>query len=60
MRPNIVGAIVLIVIGTVFLLDNLGLADISLGRLIRTWWPAILIVVGLGMLFRPHRKRHDA
>lgn len=59
MRPNIVGAIVLIVIGTVFLLDNLGLADISLGRLIRTWWPAILIVVGLGMLFRPHRKRHD-
>ncbi|SFK99045.1 LiaI-LiaF-like domain-containing protein [Lysobacter sp. cf310] len=59
MRPNIVGAIVLIVLGTVFLLDNLGLADISLGRLIRTWWPAILIVVGLGMLFRPHRKRHD-
>ncbi|KRA21036.1 MULTISPECIES: DUF5668 domain-containing protein [unclassified Lysobacter] len=59
MRPNIVAAIVLIAIGTVFLLDNLGLADISLGRLIRTGWPAILIVVGLGMLFRPHRKRQD-
>lgn len=59
MRRNVVGAVVLIVIGSVFLLDNLGLADISLGRLIRTWWPAILIVVGISLLFRPHRKRDD-
>ena len=57
MRRNVVGAVVLIVIGSVFLLDNLGLADISLGRLIRTWWPAILIVVGISLLFRPHRTR---
>ncbi|MEG3789245.1 DUF5668 domain-containing protein [Lysobacter sp. CCNWLW3] len=59
MRSNIVGAAVLIVIGSVFLLDNLGLADISLGRLIRTWWPAILILAGIGMLFRPGRRHRD-
>lgn len=59
MRSNIVGAAVLIVIGSVFLLDNLGLADISLGRLIRTWWPAILILAGIGMLFRPGRGHRD-
>ena len=42
----------LVVIGTLFLLNNLGYTDMSLGRLLTTWWPAILIVVGLGMLFK--------
>jgi hypothetical protein len=60
MRSNIVGAMVLIVIGSVFLLDNLGLADISLGHLIRTWWPAILIVLGISLLFRRNHQRPDA
>ncbi|HZX76511.1 MULTISPECIES: LiaI-LiaF-like domain-containing protein [Lysobacter] len=52
MKSNIVGALVLVVIGTLFLLNNLGFTDMSLGRLLMTWWPAILIVVGLGMLFK--------
>ncbi|HEV8694977.1 MAG TPA: DUF5668 domain-containing protein [Lysobacter sp.] len=51
MKGNIVAALVLIVVGTLFLLNNLGFTNLSLGRLITTWWPAILVVVGLGLLF---------
>lgn len=45
-------AIILIVLGAVLLMNNLGLADFDLGRLLMRWWPAILIVVGISMLFR--------
>lgn len=55
MKSNLVAALVLIVIGTIFLLNNLGYADLSLTRLLATWWPAILIAVGLGLLFKRGR-----
>lgn len=45
------GAIVLIVLGTLFLLANLGLIP-RLGALFTTWWPLILIVVGVSLLLR--------
>ncbi|QSX77350.1 LiaI-LiaF-like domain-containing protein [Agrilutibacter solisilvae] len=51
MKGNVVAALVLIVVGTLFLLNNLGFTNLSLGRLISTWWPAILVIVGLGLLF---------
>jgi len=43
------GAFVLIIVGTLFLLSNLGLIP-QLGPLLRQWWPLILIVVGVIML----------
>ena len=49
-------AIVLIVIGSFFLLSNLGLIDISLREIFRTWWPLILIAVGISLFFTPGRK----
>lgn len=52
MKSNVIGAIVLIVLGAIFLLDNLGYADVNLARLLSTWWPAILIAVGAGMLLK--------
>ena len=55
MRGN-VAAIVLIVIGALFLLSNLGLIDISLREICRTWWPLILIAVGISLFFTPGRK----
>ena len=55
MKSNLVAAIVLIVIGTIFLLNNLGYANVSLTRLLSTWWPAILIAVGVGLLFKRGR-----
>ena len=45
------GAIILIVIGALFLLSNLGLVP-RLGPFIAQWWPLILIVVGVAMLVR--------
>jgi hypothetical protein len=48
-------AIVLIVVGTFFLLTNLGLLNVSLAALLRTWWPLILIVLGVSMFFSGKR-----
>ncbi|HEV2608253.1 MAG TPA: DUF5668 domain-containing protein [Xanthomonadaceae bacterium] len=50
MRPN-VSAFILIAIGVLFLMHNLGIGNFDLGRLISTWWPLILIGVGSSMLF---------
>ena len=44
------GAIVLIVIGALALAHNLGYLDINLAQLMRTWWPLILIALGIGFL----------
>lgn len=51
MKRNLVPAVALIIIGLLFLANNLGWTDLSLGQLLATWWPAILIAVGIGMLF---------
>ena len=51
MKGN-VAAIVLILLGSFFLLSNLGLINISLAELFKTWWPVILIAVGASMLLR--------
>jgi hypothetical protein len=42
-------ALVLIVLGTLFLLSNLGWIP-QIGPLLRQWWPLILIIVGILML----------
>jgi hypothetical protein len=54
MRGN-VAAIVLILVGSFMLLTNLGVIDISLRELLRTWWPLILIAVGVGLFLTPER-----
>ena len=55
MRGNI-GAIILILVGAFFLLSNLGLMTVNLRELISTWWPLILIAVGISLFFTPGRK----
>jgi hypothetical protein len=46
MRPGqIVGPILLIVLGTFFLVDNL-VYEISFGRLVSRYWPVALIIIG--------------
>ncbi len=56
MKGN-VAAIALVAIGTFFLLTNLGVIDVSLRELLRTWWPLILIAVGVGMFLTPERMK---
>lgn len=51
------GAIVLVVVGTFFLLSNLGLLTISIAELVRTWWPLVLIALGVALFFAPDSKK---
>ena len=46
---SIVGPVILIGVGTLFLLSNLGWIP-HLGQLLLIWWPLILIVIGVSML----------
>ncbi|MEO8365353.1 MAG: DUF5668 domain-containing protein [Pseudoxanthomonas sp.] len=52
MKANLFPALILIAVGALFLLKNLGLTNLNLGALISTWWPAILILIGISMLFK--------
>lgn len=49
---RLIGGLVLIGIGTVFLLNQLGIETISIGELFSTYWPAFLILAGLSQLGR--------
>ncbi len=52
MRPkSTFAAVILIVLGVLFLLANHGLIP-RLGPFFAQWWPVILILVGASMLFR--------
>jgi hypothetical protein len=44
-------ALILIIVGTLFLLANLGWIP-KIGPLLHQWWPLILIIVGVMMLVR--------
>lgn len=48
------GAIVLIVGGALALAHNLGYLNINLAYLLRTWWPVILIALGISFFFTPN------
>lgn len=50
---NSFGAIVLIAVGVLALARNLGYLDVSITHLILTWWPLILIGLGISFFFTP-------
>ncbi len=52
-RPYL-GAIILITLGILFMLNNLGVADF--GTIISTYWPLILILIGIRIFFRYGRS----
>jgi hypothetical protein len=52
MRKFPIGAVILIVIGVIFLLHNLGVLPMPLRELFKTYWPVILIIVGVSLLVR--------
>jgi LiaI-LiaF-like transmembrane region len=52
MRCNAyIGPLILIIVGTLFLLSNFGFIP-HLGVLLARWWPLILIAVGVAQLLR--------
>lgn len=51
---QLTGGLLLIGLGVYFILQQMGVIDLSLGYLISTYWPVILIWVGLqGLISRP-------
>jgi hypothetical protein len=59
MRGNL-AATALILIGVVALGINLELFEIDFVRLARTWWPLVLIALGVGLFLTPgERNRPD-
>ena len=57
-RNPLVGGLVLVTLGVLFLLSNHGLLP-SLGSLLDTWWPLFLIVPGILTLLGYRRSRKD-
>jgi hypothetical protein len=47
-------AIVFIVLGAIFLAKNLGFIEIK--DVLRTYWPAALIIIGIGFLLKSPRS----
>ena len=51
------GAFILILIGVIFLLINLGILPVAEVRaLLAQWWPLILIAIGAWLLARPRKS----
>jgi uncharacterized integral membrane protein len=51
-----IGAVILILLGVIFLLINLDIAPAAeLKRLPAQWWPLLLIIVGVAAIMRPRR-----
>ena len=59
MKKGIGVGVLFIVIGLLFLLNNLELLDISIGDLIRVYWPLILIWLGVDKLLRKEKKEGE-
>jgi hypothetical protein len=50
-RRPILFPLILIALGVLFLLGNFNLINFDFGQFISTWWPMILILIGLDILF---------
>lgn len=49
-RPSITGPVILIALGVIFLLNNLGLVELNAWGIVLRFWPILLIAVGLDIL----------
>lgn len=49
------GGIILIAVGVILLLSNLGIIS-GWRELWRDWWPVVIIVIGLSMLIKRGRE----
>jgi hypothetical protein len=45
--------------GIFILLDNLGVLQFNLMEMITTWWPALLIGIGVALFLTPGNKKKD-
>jgi lia operon protein LiaF len=50
------GGLILVGLGILFLLDTLDIANF--GHMVATWWPVVLILVGINVLMRQKKEKH--
>ncbi|NLC52225.1 MAG: cell wall-active antibiotics response protein [Firmicutes bacterium] len=55
-RSRYLFGMLLIALGVIFLLHNLGLAEVDIGYIFRTYWPVFLLFWGFNLLPRPSAK----
>ncbi|MDR0268771.1 cell wall-active antibiotics response protein LiaF [Paenibacillus sp.] len=53
---QLLGGVILIGIGVIFLLNQLGIIDVSIGYVISHYWPVILIILGLKELLKGRKS----
>ncbi len=53
---GILWGLLFILVGTLMLLDRLDIMHFDLGNFLSTWWPLVLIVIGIGMILN-HSSR---
>lgn len=51
--------VLLILIGTLFLLNNLDLISVSFSEIIKTYWPVILIWLGVDRLLSKQKDKTE-
>lgn len=58
-RPGLLGGVLLIVVGSIWFLNNLGLTEVSLGDHLARLWPAVLVYAGgVGLAAQAGRGSH--
>lgn len=58
-KSNLIWGLILVIIGLIFLADNLGWAHLSFWRIIRDWWPLLIIWAGVDMLFKAYKRQQN-
>ncbi|MDA3901666.1 MAG: DUF5668 domain-containing protein [Spirochaetes bacterium] len=58
MRLSFIWGSVVIAVGVVLLLNNLGFTDLSIGQLARTYWPIIFIISGINSIAEIKGKKN--
>jgi len=56
---GILWGLIFIALGAIMLFDRFGYLEFDLGHFLATWWPLILIIVGLGMILDRPRDRKE-
>ncbi len=54
---GVVWGLAFILVGAMMLLDRLGIIYFDFGHFIGTWWPLILVIIGIGMILDSGPRR---
>jgi lia operon protein LiaF len=58
-QGSLIGGLIMIGLGTLFLLDRMRILDFDIGDIFHTWWPMFLIIPGLVMALDPSRRNRS-